>query len=331
MTSDPVAPAEGPRGPTPWWVRLRRAGPLVLVIVLCVPALYYAGRYVKAEGRALESLWQTPPSILVGMTVMLTICIVLNGLVTRDLVRLFGVDLRAREWLTLTFVGSLLNTVTPVRGGAGLRAVYLKQVHALPYAEFASTTAAMVGFQVAVNAGLAGVCLGVLGVPGGASGGLVLMTCLSLVVGFAAVLWLAPRGSDERAGMLGAALRAARAWRLISRSPRLLVAVSTWTLANGLLHAAAFVLAFRAAGFEGSVLVGTTAGALAKVGSTVAITPAGLGIFEAFGVVSAQIVGADLAASVVAVLLVRVLSTLLAIVGGLVCWPFLMANWGGRA
>lgn len=60
--------------------------------------------------------------------------------------------------------------------------------------------------------------------------------------------------------------------------------------------------------------------AVPKAGAIIATTPASLGVFDALAVVSAQIVGDELAASLLAVPLVRIVALVLSVVGGEVMW-----------
>jgi uncharacterized membrane protein YbhN (UPF0104 family) len=93
------------------------------------------------------------------------------------------------------------------------------------------------------------------------------------------------------------------------------------------MHAFAFVMAFRIAGVDAHWLVPVASSAFARIGALIAITPAGLGIFEAFGAISASIVGADAAAALLGVIIVRLLSTICSIAGSAAFLPLLGEMW----
>lgn len=301
-------------------VRWVLTGAVVLGLLLaCV--------YLAREGQAVQHLLESSPHHVLLMTALLLLCVMLNGLVTRELVRCFRIDLRMREWFGITVMSSLVNLGVPGRAGVFARGVYLKQRHQLAYADFAGTLAATVAFNAAANGLLGAIGLIALGVPGGFSGWLALFICVSLVLGTVASLALGSHLRIEGEGSIANLLSPlSRGWRIISTNGKLHLRLLVWTFTNAVIHAFTFVLAFRATGADVSPWVAVTSSAFAKVGGLVAVTPAALGIFEAFGVVSAQVAGADLPASLLAVLLVRVLSILVTVVAAAVMWPLLLSS-----
>lgn len=299
----------------------------VASFVILAVAFVLAGRYLRNEQDAISHLTATDPLLLVAMAGLLAACMVLNGLVTRDVVACFGIRLRVREWMGVTLVTSMLNLVTPGRGGTAVRALYLKRAHGLQYAQFAGTLAATLGFTLTANAGLGAVALLLLGIPGGASGWLALGTCVAIMLSLVAAIVFARYADGDSASESTAVLpRVIRGWRTIAADRVLLTRLALWNLINAVAHAAAFAVAFSSAGASGSHLAAVVSSAFAKMGAVVAITPAALGIFEAFGVVSARIVGEELAASLLAVLLVRIVSVFLILIGGGIMWYTIMAG-----
>jgi len=315
--------------PGPAETRGRRLREILSLIVL-VLAVVAAGRYLLDEEEALAHLTSADPILLLTLTGLLASCMVLNGLVTRDVVACFGIRLRIREWMGVTFVTSMLNLVTPARGGAAARAVYLKHAHGLKYAEFAGTIAATVGFTVAANASLGALALALLGIPGGVSGWVAVTACVVVVVSLIGAVVFAPYLDRVSTGTPASVLaRTIRGWQTISADRTLLSRLALWTLLNAIAHAIAFSIAFSIAGGSGSYLAAVTSSAFAKMGAIIAITPAALGVFEAFAVVSAQIVGEELAASLLAVLLIRIVSVVLSVGGGAVMWRTIVTGGQG--
>ncbi len=71
--------------------------------------------------------------------------------------RAFGVRLSFREWFGLSVCNTMYNLLLPGRAGAGVRALYLKRAHRLPYAHFGALFAAssVLNLVVAAVVGLA--------------------------------------------------------------------------------------------------------------------------------------------------------------------------------
>lgn len=298
--------------------------------VVLAAAVAVAVRYLLAEEEAIAQLLAADPILIVCMIGLLAACMVMNGLVTHDVVACFGINLRVREWMGITLVTSMLNLVTPGRGGTALRGLYLKRAHGLPYAQFAGTLGATLAFTLWANAGLGAIALLLIGIPGGASGQVALATCIGIVIAVAMVLLLARdrsgRQNDASPGWLA---RVIRGWQRIAADRVLLSRLALWSVINALAHAGAFAIAFSSAGGSGSHLAAVASSAFSKIGAVIAVTPAALGIFEAFAVVSARIVGEGLAASLLAVMLIRIVSVSLSVVGGAVMWNTLTAEYRG--
>lgn len=331
-TSEQAEPATAP------WKRWLQ---LAVAVAITATFVWLASRYLMAQGDVWSHLKLRDPTTLgaiVASTVALFLVMAANGVIMRDLVAQTGVRLGIKDWLGITLVSSMLNLVSPIKGGAAVRALYLKRAHGVSLTAYATVIAGSLAFSLAVSGLLAAAALLALGVPGGAYGWLALATSVALVIGLALALWLAPTLADPAAvtstktRLLARLTRLAQGWRAISRDRALLAKLSLWNLVAALLHGVAFFFAFRIAGFSGSWLVPVTSSAFARIGALVAITPAGLGIMEAFGAVSAQIAGADPGPALLGVLIVRVLGAAVTVIGGAAFSPLLVRGAArGRA
>lgn len=335
--------------------RLKHVLRLALVLMILAVTLAIGVHFVSTHPELWRLLEVSSTVDILGTAVTLFLVMVTNGVVLRELMAHSGLQLSVRAWLGITLVTSLLNIVSPIRGGVAVRAVYLKRVHGVPYGAFASALSATLAFNLAMSGALAAACLVALGVPGGSYGWVALGASLGLVVTLALAVWLTPPPDPEPKPELGPpdpnqpqaatsrapahgphwlarALRSrhvvqlADGWRKLSQDRVLLVKLLSWNFLGALLHAAAFVFAFNMAGFVGAWLVPVTSSAFARIGSLVAITPAGLGIFEAFGAVSGQIAGAEPAQALTGVLIVRLFSVALTILGAAPFLPLVLPH-----
>lgn len=304
----------------------RRIARLLFGLVVFAMAVVLAVRYAMEQQDAIPSIDVANWPLSVGVAASLFGVMVINGLVLRDLVAHFGVRLHTRAWLGLTLVGSLLNMVSPVRGGAALRAMYLKRVHGVPLSEVATVLVGSTVCSLAVSAALGAIAIAALGVPGGAYGMIALLSSFLLAATLSVLLWASPPRSAGANPILARFTRVAAGWRSLGERRGLLLRLYVWSGLGAILHAIAFLFAFRLASFEGAWLVPVASSAFARIGTLLAITPAGLGIFEAFGVVSARIVGAETGAALLGVLAVRVVGTVVTVAGGLIMLPVLLRD-----
>jgi len=291
-----------------------------------IGAIVLAVLYLYSEKEAWQHLRYVQPSMIVLIAVILFTVMVFNGLVTRDIVAHFGLRLQVREWIGITFVTTLFNYISPFRGGAAVRAIYLKRYHGLPFPKFLSTLAATIAFSLFINAALAGICIIILGIPGDTKGWLALGVCIGIVTILVLGVLFVPVMNREEKGIVGKIAIAVKGWHAINQDQGLKNKLLIWTTINALGNALAFVLAFRIAGWQGEVLVAVVSSAFAKIGSFISIVPGALGVYEAFGAVSAQLIGGHLATALLAILVIRVLSTSIVLIMGTLMLPFLMRS-----
>ncbi|MEN6475599.1 MAG: hypothetical protein ABFD81_16415, partial [Syntrophaceae bacterium] len=119
-------------------VRFRSIASLALLLVTCW-AIYV---YLSSNHEVLHLLRDislTQLAVLVTLRVFYTGT---YGLFLKIATEKFSVHLGAKEWFGLPFVTTLGNQLTPFAGGVIVRALYLKQRHALPYATFGTILAA---------------------------------------------------------------------------------------------------------------------------------------------------------------------------------------------
>ncbi len=298
---------------------LRALAGLLLFLATVVVTVHFA----RIQDWRFERVVAADLPALAGVALCLLGVMIINGVVLRDLVAAFGVRLPARTWIGLTLVGSLLNMVSPVRGGAALRALYLKRVHDVPFGQIGTVLLGSTVLSLAISAGLGAAAIAGLGVPGGTYGWIAMMFSALLAACLAAAMLIPlPRSV---VGRLPAWLaHFPEAWRTLGEQKAVLWRVFGWNVIAAILHALAFVLAFEATAFTGSRVVPILSSAFARIGTLLAITPAGLGVFEAFGVVSATVAGAEAGSALVAVIIVRLTGVCVTLAGGLVMSPLLI-------
>ncbi len=302
----------------------RRWWPVLLGLLLMTPVLWIAARHVINGTAQLPAPDSRNLPVFILLALALALVIVCNGLVLRDLSAWFGTRLKAGAWLGVTLASSMLNIVSPVKGGAALRALYLQRMHGMSLTSVAGVLGVSFLFSIVSSAAVATIALLTMGIPGGTAGAITLAASLAIVVTPIVLLLLAPPVSKAQGNrMLRRAARLYDGWRSISRDPPIMRRLLAWNTLATVLHAVAFVCAFRLAGFDGHWLVPVTSSAFARIGALVALTPAGIGVYEAFGTVSAHIAGADAGPALIAVLIVRAVGSIIVIAGGLVSWPLL--------
>ena len=117
---------------------------LFLCIAVLVAFTAWTFGWVYRHASDFRVLADLPGRSVLGLFAIAAATVICNGLYIKFALQAFQVEIPAREWLSLTVATSLLNYVTPLRGGMVARAVYLKAHHRFGYVDFLSTSSAMV-------------------------------------------------------------------------------------------------------------------------------------------------------------------------------------------
>ncbi|MCE5333883.1 MAG: flippase-like domain-containing protein, partial [Desulfobacteraceae bacterium] len=226
------------------------------------------------------------------------VTLVLNGYLLKALTVGFGIHLRFAEHFSISVVTSFGNLFLPMKGGAGLRAVYLKERYDFDYAYFLSSLAGtyLIAFNINALAGLAG--LAVLRLNGGSFH---IPAAAVFAAIFAGTFWaiIAPPASLPFIPVRWLRLRLEQVlegWRIMRRSGKTVLSMCVLVVLNLLLTSWITWLEFSA--FDMKDLDGLDIGMLQAIVLTVvgvlsflvSITPAGLGIREGFLMLSAELV-----------------------------------------
>jgi uncharacterized membrane protein YbhN (UPF0104 family) len=294
---------------------------LLISIALLAATFIFALQTSDLSVMDMEQLVDGRPGPLALAGLALIGVMTVNGVILRDLAGHFGVCVKARDWLGVTFVGSLLNLVSPVKGSVAARAIYLKHLYALSYIQYASMQAASLMFSLSISGAMALVSLCALGIPGGRAGEAAVLFSILATLSMPVVLILAPSVEEPKIRALKAVKRIYDGWVSVRSNRWLIVRLTGWSTLGAVLHAIAFVKIFSFVGLSETALVAVAASSFARIGTLVAITPAGLGIFEAFSVVSATIAGADSGAALAATIVLRLITSICAIAAGAVFLP----------
>lgn len=211
-----------------------------------------------------------------------------NGLFTKWTVEAFTDKLSMREGFMVAVLTAVGNFFGPLLGGMGIRAVYLKKYHRLPYSKFTSTLIGYYQMMFIFNSLLA--ILGLLFLPRTAQSGLLLLFFGAWVIGFAsfAVIRLPSRQrlavvEKQKIGKIIVKILydIEDGWKLLRRNRGLMVKMASLAIIN--LIALYFVssLEFMALGLQINFAALALYTALVQASLLLSITPGAVGLREA--------------------------------------------------
>ncbi|MCG6910333.1 MAG: flippase-like domain-containing protein [Deltaproteobacteria bacterium] len=277
-------------------------------LILLVIFAWWTVRYVNHHLHEFSVITQVPLSILCILFLLFIGIIASNGITIKYILSAFGIHIGLKEFFSLSAVSSLTNYVTIFRGGAGVRALYLKSAYKLAFSDFLSTLSVMYLIHFLVNSifGLIGMCLlNLAEVPFNRP----LAALFALLLIFSAIgVFINVRLPEFRIFPLSVISRIINNWSLVRKDRSLLLKL----IANNTAYAILVVLQTKVAFVNydvniswGSAMIFSAAKCLALL---LTITPGSIGIVEWLSVYLGEFLGYSGSGALMAQTLMRVVS-----------------------
>jgi uncharacterized membrane protein YbhN (UPF0104 family) len=294
---------------------------LGLTVIFALAITYFVINHLDE----FQDLWKKPlPRLVLAAMVpsyLLMLCI--NSELLRRPLEAFGLKLTFTQGLALTAATTAISYVIPLKGGSGLRGLYLASCHKMTVTNFVALLVAISTLTLTTASFFAFIGLISLIFTGKQSNfALLLYFGLTTILGFTAVFFLGrlPLKLPRRLTIF------INSWDSLRTTPGLLwriilLSVSyflTWSLVTW-LSLAVFHIHLSLAGifFYVGGQIHTT---------LINLTPAGLGLVEAFGVFAGEVLGFTPAQALSAQALNRLNAVSLLAIVGLWGWFYLTAE-----
>jgi uncharacterized membrane protein YbhN (UPF0104 family) len=303
----------------------------ILSLALLVAFLGWVGWYVSENAAAfapvLEVTWADAGVLALAFLAIM----VGNGLFIAVVSQAFRIRLAGAEWLSLSFASSFANYFLPFRGGTGIRALYMNQVHRFPIAEFVSTLSVMYLMHVVINGLLALAGMGVIARNGGPLN-LSLMSFFAVIAaaGMAAMLIRFEIRQDFKRFPLAQVARLINAWQAV-RADRGLV-LKLWllmlamTLATVWQCRAAFDALSITLPWEGVIVYA----AAKNLATLIGLTPGSMGVVEVISIYLGNVLGYSTADALSVQALIRAVAIASLLLAGPFALLYLRRRIGSR-
>lgn len=283
---------------------------------MTVAALSLIAWYVATHWQDFAVIGRLSPLVIAAALVLSALVHACSAASVYLVVRTFGAPLAVWEAAMLAVLTRFWNILTPFRGGAFVRAVYLKKAHRLPYVHFMAGLSGMLVTAVFVSI----LCVwgGLLRLrtvtAGGQTRAIVTLSIALLALGLAMVFHprLAERGSAIRRQLA----KLVNGWDRICRNRRCILAL----LAVHLLHVAtmAAIYGLLLSDMDHPVrwdLLVVVVG-IGNISMVLQITPGNIGVYEGALAAVASLMGLGIPAILTAALTWRVLDAMLVLAVG---------------
>lgn len=304
-------------------VRIIRLGILVVILILLAVYVWRNWEDFRKLGQSnlltLSGLWA-----LAGVVLLDLVCYYWNAGMIQIATRPFGLRVGRGEAYMLSVLTRFLNVLTPLRGGAIARALYLNRVHKLSYPNFLAGMAAMLLALplVSVLVGLAG--LGYVYLATGQTAPKLTVILAAAAVALVAVAIVRPRLAQRTSPgwvsrIWNALARVVNGWDVFCRDRQSLAGLLVVNLLYLLTTAAMYWLILLNMGKPinpGLLMVIVAMGNLSVI---VSITPGNVGVYEGTMAIIGSLMGVGATDILAATLLWRVVDVLLVLVAGPLC------------
>lgn len=283
-------------------VALKKIFSFTILIVLIAFFINYLYNHLH-DFKQLEFV--NPWLILILMIITLIFSIN-NGLITKFLLQPFKIRLKFKEWFGLSVTTTFYNLITPFKGGAISRALYLNVKHNFSYSHFVSTLS---GSYVVIV--LTAVLTGIVATLGiylfyGIFSWLIFLFLIALLIPLLIIITFSPKIPETKNEWINKFIHVINGWHSIKSNKKSIFFVVLLTSINLIIGTIGTMISYRIIDINLGFLQALFITSVGSLSILIAITPGGLGIVEAIAVFLASILGITPAESLTASIIIRV-------------------------
>jgi len=236
------------------------------------------------------------------------ILLVSRGFILNYLLKAFDIKLKPWEFIGLSAITSMGNYLTPFRGGAGAKAVYLKKKYGLQYSLFLSTLAATYIIIFSINSLIVVISLWltflyykIFNLP-------IFITFLVAFLLTIIIFMLNPKILGFKNKVPKYLNNVIDGWYKIRSDYKLIARLLTIQILNAFVWIIIIFFSFYAFGTDLSLIESLLISSLNSISLMISITPASLGLAEAVIVLSAKVFEISSTQSLMAAALIRIIN-----------------------
>ena len=280
----------------------------VLSLALLLFCLVWIGLYISRNPSEFSSIRDLSTGTVAFLAAVLLIDTIILGLFNKVLMDHLEVPLKFKEWYGLSIVSNLWNYILPFRGGAGIRAIYLKKVHQFSISDFFGTMLALYFISFLVNSFIGLVCVftiyfkyAVLHFP------ISLFFGVVFVITGGSVL-LSPKIPNTKNWLLEKIFSVLKSWDNIRKERRLIERLILVVVVHAVLELLTVYIGFAAYHIELSLVKCLFISTIFSFSVLIKITPGSLGITEALMIIGANTFGISPGQSLLVAGLIRIVN-----------------------
>ncbi|MBS3112925.1 flippase-like domain-containing protein [Candidatus Woesearchaeota archaeon] len=264
--------------------------------------------YLKNNLSDFKQLTLVNPLYLFVLVLIFMAGMILNGFLLDYLMRPFGLRLNLKEIIGLPIITNFYNLITPFRGGAGIRAVYLNKKHNFPYVHFLATLGAIYVILFLVN-GLGGILSMIyIWLSYNIFNWIIFLAFTVFTLFLIVIIILSPKLPKSKNSLINKFIKVINGWHLIKDNKQVLFITTIIGLVQLILGAINTMITYNLFSIQIDFFKALFIASVGSLSILVAITPGNLGVGEAISIFSANLIGIPLTEAIAATILLRAIN-----------------------
>jgi uncharacterized protein (TIRG00374 family) len=274
----------------------------VIILALFVA---WAGYFAWQNWDTLAQISIVRAPILAVLLLLFALGYFLIGYTTKILLEPLGVRIGYLESFGIAITTGFYNILTPFRGGMATKGYYLKTKHGLTYTDFFTNLSADYIFAYWIGSILGIGSMYSIYLTNGVFNWVIFGAFLGVFLTLTYIMVFAPHYSESKYPWLNRFIGVINGWHAIRAERKTILKITIISIVKIIISSITIGLYFRLIGMDVSFQEGLFISVTSSFAKLVAITPAGLGINEAFLVFSAQVINIPTAESLAVAILTR--------------------------
>jgi len=259
-----------------------------LSILILIVFGFWATIYIRENSSAFTAITNIPALSIVTLFIICFGILVCNGLILKHILRIFKIDSSFKEWMSITIISTAFNFITPFKGGAGFRALYLKRVHQFDLIYFISTFSVMFLVQAFVNSVIGILCFSFFLLKSTPVRPIIGLWFILIIIVSLFILRMNFKFKKSHKFPINYIVSILNGFAILRKSPseyRLLIIYTSLYSLLSILH---FKITFYSIGINMSWVAVSFYSATQNVAALIPLTPGGLGVLEAISIYISQ-------------------------------------------
>ncbi len=256
-------------------------------------------------------------SLLIPLTILFILFSIISSLINIIIIKEFKINLSFKESFSLSIINTLGNYISPFRGGSISNAIYLKKKYKFSYSSFISMLSGIYIIVFWINTLVGITALIITKIYYNIFSIVIFMVFISCFLTLSIVIIISPKLHKTKYNFVNKFIDVINNWRLIRKNLKTLIQVACLSFINIIIMTCMSYLEFQLIGTNIGIIKLLVMAIFSSFSIFLSITPANLGIREAFSLYSGQLLNIPIAQVLAVSIIDRLISFILSLILGI--------------